>query len=328
MIVDGEQLGLSRPQGKFQDPDWTAKGEPRATVAPTVIQTLWINTGTLCNITCRNCYIESSPKNDRLVYISAAEAAAYFDEIATLELGTREIGFTGGEPFLNPEFLSMLDDALSRGFDVLVLSNAMQPMQRPRIKEALLALKHAHGDRLKIRVSLDHYSKVLHESERGPRSWSKTLAGLDWLSANAFNIAIAGRTCWGEDDAATRAGYAALIAQRGWRVDATDPAVLTLFPEMDNRDEVPEITTACWGILHKSPSDVMCASSRMVVKRKGAASPVVLPCTLLPYDADFEMGTTLAAAAVADGGMFRQGAVKLCHVHCAKFCVLGGGSCS
>jgi hypothetical protein len=40
------------------------------------------------------------------------------------------------------------------------------------------------------------------------------------------------------------------------------------------------------------------------------------------------MGATLAEAARADGGMFAQGAVKLCHPHCAKFCVLGGGSCS
>ena len=91
---------------------------------------------------------------------------------------------------------------------------------------------------------------------------------------------------------------------------------------------MPEITTACWGILHKSPRDVMCASSRMVVKRKGASAPVVLPCTLLPYDVAFEMGPTLAAAPHADGGMFADGAVKLCHPHCAKFCVLGGGSCS
>jgi hypothetical protein len=97
---------------------------------------------------------------------------------------------------------------------------------------------------------------------------------------------------------------------------------------MDLRVDVPEITAACWTTLHKSPSDVMCASSRMVVKRKGAAHPVVLPCTLLPYDPAFEMGATLAEAARADGGMFASGAVKLCHPHCAKFCVLGGGSCS
>jgi hypothetical protein len=46
----------------------------------------------------------------------------------------------------------------------------------------------------------------------------------------------------------------------------------------------------------KSPSDVMCASSRMVVKRKGSARPVVLACTLVPYDEQFELGTTLKEA--------------------------------
>ena len=66
----------------------------------------------------------------------------------------------------------------------------------------------------------------------------------------------------------------------------------------------------------------------MIVKRQGAERPTVVPCTLIPYDAAFEMGATLADAAVAHGGMFADGAVKLCHPHCSKFCVLGGGSCS
>ena len=92
--------------------------------------------------------------------------------------------------------------------------------------------------------------------------------------------------------------------------------------------DVPEITEACWGILGVSPEAMMCASSRMVVKRKGAPRPVVVPCTLLPYDEAFEMGETLADSLHADGGMFSNGAVKLCHPHCAKFCVLGGGSCA
>ena len=105
---------------------------------------------------------------------------------------------------------------------------------------------------------------------------------------------------------AARDGYAALIAERGWPIDAYDPAKLVLFPEMDLRADVPEITESCWGILRKDPNDVMCASSRMVVKRKGAAAPVVLPCTLLPYDPAFEMGETLEEAARADGGMFER----------------------
>ncbi len=171
------------PPQKFVDPDWTATRERRASVALDRLDTLWINTGTLCNITCQNCYIESSPSNDRLAYITASEAAAYFDEIQSGGLGTREIGFTGGEPFMNPDLLAMLEDALARGFEVLVLTNAMQPMQRPKIKRGLLALKERFGRRLTLRVSLDHYTQALHEAERGKRTWPRTLAGLDWLAA-------------------------------------------------------------------------------------------------------------------------------------------------
>ena len=43
---------------KFRDPFVTAKGEARAQVALRSLDTLWFNTGTLCNLTCRNCYIE------------------------------------------------------------------------------------------------------------------------------------------------------------------------------------------------------------------------------------------------------------------------------
>ncbi len=311
---------------KFEHPDITAKGEQRASVPLTKLETLWINTGTLCNIECRSCYIESSPTNDRLEYIARAEAAAFLAEAKVA--GTREIGFTGGEPFLNPDMPDMLDDALASGFDVLLLTNAMRPMQRPRIKARLLATQQKWGGKLTIRVSVDHYTKALHETERGPNTWGPAMDGLDWLAENGFKLAIAGRTCWNETDAASRAGYADLIAEHGWPIDPDDHQQLMLLPEMDETADVPEITTACWGILHKTPDQMMCASSRMVVKRKGADGPAVLPCTLLPFDERFEMGGTLDAAAKADGGMFADGAVKLCHPHCARFCVLGGGSCS
>ncbi len=328
MSLDASLPLPDHPPLKFEHPDWTATRERRASVALDRLETLWINTGTLCNITCQNCYIESSPSNDRLVYIKASEVASYLDEIEAEGLETREIGFTGGEPFMNPELLAMLEDALGRGFEALVLTNAMQPMQRPKVKRGLLALKGRFGRRLTLRVSLDHYSQALHEAERGPRTWARTIAGLDWLAENGFRVAIAGRTCWHESEADTRDGYGALIARRGWRIDPANVSDLVLLPEMDGKRDVPEITTRCWAILKKNPGDMMCATSRMVIKRRGAERPTIVPCTLIAYDAAFDMGATLAEAAEADGGMFSAGAVKLCHPHCAKFCVLGGGSCS
>ncbi|MGH6952774.1 MAG: radical SAM protein [Alphaproteobacteria bacterium] len=302
---------------KFRDPDVTATGAARARVPLAALETLWFNTGTLCNIACHNCYIESSPRNDRLAYLSAAEVASYLDEIARARLGTEEIGFTGGEPFMNPDIVAMLEDSLARGFRVLVLTNAMRPMMRRTAQ--LLALKERHGRRLVVRVSVDHPSRAGHERLRGPGTWEPTIRGLRWLSGNGFAVHVAGRTCWSEPEPVLRAAYGRLFRELGVPVGHDDPVELVLFPEMDEHLDVPEITEACWGLLGKAPESVMCASSRMVVKRKGAERPVVVPCTLLPYERAFEMGASLAEA---------RGAVRLNHPHCARFCVLGGGSCS
>ena len=301
---------------KFRDPMFTARGERRAGVALAGLRTLWFNTGTLCNIACANCYIESSPTNDALSYLTAAEAAGYLDEIEALGWNTREIGFTGGEPFMNRALPAMLEDVLSRGREALVLTNAMRPMRRH--EAALLGLRARHGRRLTLRVSLDHHTPAVHEAERGGGSWPIATEGLAWLARHGFSLAVAGRCLAGESEAAARAGYARLFESLGVAIDADDHGRLLLFPEMDAGVDVPEITGACWGILHKSPGDVMCASSRMVVKRRGQR-PSVVACTLTPYAPGFDLGPTLRGAA---------GTVMLNHPHCARFCVLGGASCS
>lgn len=305
--------------GKFQDPDVTAKGEPRASVALAGATTLWFNTGTQCNIECLRCYIESSPSNDRLVYITRAEVEDYLAQIRDRAWPVREIGFTGGEPFLNPQMIGMAEAALEAGHECLILTNAMKPMMRPRVQAGLLSLQARYGAKLTLRVSLDHHAAEKHDEERGAGGFDITLEGMRWLRDAGIRMSVAGRTLWGEDEATSRAGYAALFERESLAIDAADPGACVLFPEMDETAEVPEITTACWGILDQRPEDVMCASSRMVVKRKGADRPAVLSCTLLPYDARFEMGATLEEA---------EAPVKLNHPHCAKFCVLGGASCS
>lgn len=302
---------------KFSDPRVTARGEKRACVQFDSYATLWFNTGTLCNLACHNCYIESSPRNDRLVYFTRSEVRSFLGEAAALPDRPSEIGFTGGEPFINPDFLGMLEDSLGHGFSVLVLTNGMRPMQRS--KERLLALNQRFPGRMSMRVSLDHFERAGHEELRGPRSWQPTVDGLRWLAQNAFELSIAGRTIWGMTEREMRLGYAALFAELGLSLDARDPDRLVLFPEMLEDCDVPEISEACWDKLGKSPSNVMCSNSRMVVKRRGADRPSVVACTLLPYAEAFEMATTLDGA---------RGPVSLNHRHCARFCVLGGASCS
>jgi MoaA/NifB/PqqE/SkfB family radical SAM enzyme len=145
--------------GKFEHPDITAKGEVRASVPLAGATTLWFNTGTLCNIECMNCYIESSPKNDNLVYITAAEVEGYLDQIVERDWPTTEIAFTGGEPFMNPEMIEITRVCLKRGYDVLILTNAMLPMMRKSVKAGLIALNEEFPNKLTLRVSLDHFKR-------------------------------------------------------------------------------------------------------------------------------------------------------------------------
>jgi uncharacterized Fe-S cluster-containing radical SAM superfamily protein len=303
--------------GKFEDPAFTATGAPRARVALKKLETLWFNTGTLCNLACANCYIESTPRNDALVYLSASEVARHLNEVRLLGLQTRQIGFTGGEPFLNRELPVMLDIALEGGYTVLVLTNAMRPMRRAEAE--LLALLARHGSRLKLRVSLDHHTAAVHEAERGPGTWNSALSGLVWLVCQGFSVAVAGRHLAGESDAAARQGYAALFTDLGLQLDVTDPEQLVLFPEMDAGADVPEVTEACWDRVGTSPDSLMCATSRMVVLRRGDEQTSVMACTLVPYDLGFSFGSTLSNA---------LGSIALNHPNCARFCVLGRATCS
>lgn len=304
------------PKAKFLDPHVTAKGERRASVAWTGLKTLWFNTGTLCNISCANCYIESSPTNDRLVYLTRADVEPYLAELTQ----PVEIGITGGEPFIAPEILAILEAALASGHTLLVLTNAMRPMMRPRVQAGIADLAARFPNKMNLRVSLDSHDAATHDVERGQGAFAEACAGLSWLAANNIPLALAGRKALHEDEAAAREGYRGLIASLGLALDAADPKQLVLFPEMIARADPPEITTACWGILNKTPDSIMCASQRMVVRRRGAALPRVLACTLLVDDPAFELGATLAEATAAP--------VQLKHPWCASFCVLGGASCS
>ncbi|MGI9391876.1 MAG: radical SAM protein [Boseongicola sp.] len=314
-----DQLQLGLDPAKFKNPFVTANGDERAQVHLTHPETLWFNTGTLCNIECANCYIESSPSNDRLVYLSADEVSSYLDQLEDRNWNVSEIGFTGGEPFMNPDMIEMARRSLDRGYEVLILTNAMRPMMRKSVKAGLESLQQEFGQKLTLRISVDHWLAENHEAERGMGSFEKTVEGMRWLRDAGIRMAVAGRSVWGETDKEAREGYGRFFKSEGFDIDALDPGMTVLFPEMDANVDVPEITSSCWSTLNKSPDSVMCSSSRMIVKRKGASTPVVLACTLLAYDAEFELGSTLADA---------EQPVRLNHPHCAKFCVLGGASCS
>ena len=304
---------------KFQDPNYTLNGDVRATVSFKKFKTLWFNLGSQCNIECKNCYIKSSPQADHFVYLKPNDILPYLDEIDLISRDRIEIGFTGGEPYLNPDAIELAEVVLERGHKLLVLTNAMRPMMRPKVQKGLLSLKQKYGNRLTLRVSLDHYTDIGHDKERGKGSYRIAIDGINWLNENSFNINIAGRSEFSEGEDEAIQGYHKLIKRSKWKINLDNREALILFPEMDEKIDVPEISKNCWNILNVNPENMMCATSRMVVRRKHETTPSVLACTLLWDDTQFETGKILKDSLKP---------VKLNHPHCSKFCVLGGASCS
>ena len=302
---------------QFSNPLKTAKGDKRAFVPFQKLKTLWFNTGSLCNLECNNCYLESSPKNNRLSFLNREDIIPFLQEIEDGDFPTDLIGLTGGEPFLNPQIFCLLDEILNRGFSCLVLTNAYNVISRWKPK--LLEYNEKFSRFFSIRVSLDHYSKDEHEKERGKNTFFPTLDNLKWFVENQFKISIAGRVLKEETMETALKGFQQLLNEHNIPLLLNDTN-LVLFPEMkkDNR-ETPEITTKCWAILNKKPEDLMCASERMIVKPKGEKKAKVQACTLIPYEEEFQLGYTLKES-------FKT--IHLNHPYCSSFCVLGGSSCS
>ena len=204
---------------------------------------------------------------------------------------------------------------LTQGHEVLVLTNANRVLKRH--EKSLILLKDQFGNKLKLRISLDHHTKEIHDTERGAGAFEKTIEQMKWLYSNGFDISIASRSLVHESIADSKESHERMLSSHGIELDLDQK--LVIFPEMKSDKDLPEITTECWGILAKRPEDQMCATERMIVKRKQDPTPSVMPCTLLAYDDQFVLGTSLKDS---------EKRVQLNHKFCAEFCVLGGASCS
>src|SRR5207248_8389480 len=82
---------------------------------------LWFQVGgTLCNLECRHCFISCSPHNHAFGFLDLKTVQNALEE--SVKLGVKEYYFTGGEPFLNPDMVSILELTLRYG-PATVLTN-------------------------------------------------------------------------------------------------------------------------------------------------------------------------------------------------------------
>ena len=139
--------------------------------------TLWIQiTGTWCNLQCAHCINASGPKEPWLKPLRAEVARAAIREAE--ELGVKEIYFTGGEPFLHRDILSLLAQALETA-PTTVLTNGT--LIDAAMADALAALAASAPYSLEIRVSLDDTDREKNDRIRGAGAFDKAVDAIGSL---------------------------------------------------------------------------------------------------------------------------------------------------
>ncbi|MCS7160476.1 MAG: radical SAM protein [Gemmatales bacterium] len=153
-----------------------------ATVHLAHLDDLWFQiTGTLCNLACRHCFISCSPHNHTFGFIPRAQVEEALAE--SVALGVKEYYFTGGEPFLHPDIVPLVCQALRLG-PVTILTNATVLRD-----DWLRELAHAERESLyslEFRVSLDGYEAERNDAVRGAGTFARTMQGVRRLLEHGF----------------------------------------------------------------------------------------------------------------------------------------------
>src|SRR5262245_38070594 len=154
-----------------------------APVAPfRELRSVWIQvTGTLCNLTCRHCFNASGPGTPWLEPLESDVVRRAIAE--AMALGARELYFTGGEPFLHPDILDLLAEALTMA-PATVLTNGT--LIDDGVADRLAALAAASTYSLEVRVSLDADTPEANDAIRGRGSFDRALAAVRRLDARGL----------------------------------------------------------------------------------------------------------------------------------------------
>ena len=162
------------------------RSHPAPDAAPVLepghLDALWLQvTGTLCNLRCGHCFISCAPDNRAFGLLSLEEVARRLEEGA--RLGVREYYVTGGEPFLHPRIVEILERALQHG-PTTVLTNGT--LLKPGPVEALAAAAERSSWSLEFRLSIDGHDAATNDALRGAGTFRRAMDGLELLLSHGF----------------------------------------------------------------------------------------------------------------------------------------------
>jgi sulfatase maturation enzyme AslB (radical SAM superfamily) len=248
---------------------------------------LWFQvSGTLCNLTCRHCFISCSPHNRSFGFLTKAEVEAALEE--SVRLGVKEYYFTGGEPFLHREMVDFLELTLRYG-PTTVLTNGTVFKD-----EWLERLARAEADSLyslEFRVSIDGFTAETNDPVRGEGTFERALCGVRQLLEHGFLPIITVAQISDEQDAEQLfAGFVKTLQAHGYarpRIKLL-PTLRIGAEEQRQRGYRAEECVTSEMMTGFDEHQLICNHSRIVTDRG------VFVCPILIEAPDAHLGSTLA----------------------------------
>jgi mycofactocin radical SAM maturase len=131
-----------------------------------------------CNLSCIHCLSDSGRR--RAGELTTDEAQAAIDQMAALKVFQFNIG--GGEPFMRPDFLDLMDYAHERGIVTCISTNGT-------------LIDHKVAERLDkhlvyVQVSLDGAAEASNDRIRGRGSFARVMVALEHLRKRNIEVSI------------------------------------------------------------------------------------------------------------------------------------------
>jgi molybdenum cofactor biosynthesis enzyme MoaA len=272
---------------------------------------LWFQVaGTFCNLTCHHCFISCSPHNHTFGFLDLETVRKALEE--SVGLGVKEYYFTGGEPFLNPDMVDILQLTLRYGpASVLTNGTVFKDEWLTRLRQAEESSPYS----LEFRVSIDGFTPAENDPVRGEGTFARAMRGVRQLLTHGFlPIVTVARVRDDADDAALVEGFVRVLKANGYsRPRLKILPTLRLGAEVqrqrgyhDDERVTPEMMDGFdQGLL-------ICNHSRIITDRG------VYVCPILIEAADARLGGTLSES---------LGAYPLRH-HACYTCYQFGTICS
>jgi molybdenum cofactor biosynthesis enzyme MoaA len=266
---------------------------------------LWFQiTGTRCNLRCTHCFISCAPDNTTFGYLDAATVRRYLEESA--RHGVKEYYFTGGEPFLHPEMIDILESTLAFG-PATVLTNGTI-MTEPMVRR-LAAIRDASIYSLELRISIDHFDEAKNDAIRGEGSYRKAMNGAQRLAEAGFlPIVTAMRTWEIDEDLAVIDQMSRVLREAGLaRPRIKFLPALKIGAEVERAGGYGRTEFVTEAMMDGFPQEqLICSHSRIVTDRGVHVCPILIEAN------DSILGSTLEEA--SRGFTLRHQACSTCYL--------------